>query len=702
MTPLHHLARTAGLQIDWEDATGVARRVSDEALRKVLTALGLPAGSGAEIARSRERLSEAESDTVFVSADLGDRVILPPGFGVAGEGMLTLETGETVPVLLHKDGREDRRGLSILPIDVPGYHQLQQGGREIRIAVAPKRCFSVADAAPGRKLWGPAVQLPSLRDGRGLGFGDFGTLADSAASFAARGADALAISPTHALFPSDPGRFSPYAPSSRSFLNILFGDPALIGAPVAASPAVGALIDWTTAVPERLAVLRAAFAQCGDEVRDAVAAYRAEAGTALEQHAVFDALHAHFFAQGATGWQDWPAEFHDASGTAVSDFAASHASEVDFFVFGQWLAKSSLDAAQKATTNAGMAVGLVSDLAVGMDPGGSHAWSRPDELLTGVSIGAPPDVLGPDGQNWGITGFSPAALRRTGFDPFIATLRAGLDHAGGIRIDHALGLSRLWVVPQGETADEGAYLTFPLEDMLRILAIESHRARAIVIGEDLGTVPAGLRERMEARAVLGMRVLWFERDEEGAFTPPAEWDAQSAAMTGTHDLPTVAGWWRGRDIDWTWRLGRSSRALDEAADRAVRDRDRALIWKDFSAAGIVSGPVPEPEETDAFVDAALAHVGSTACELAIIPLEDVLGLVEQPNLPGTIDEHPNWRRRMPGPTEALLGQETVKLRIDRLNHARLDTSPRERPLDRVRAERSQLRKSASDKTTRPQ
>tara|TARA_R110002020_G_scaffold58372_8_gene160082 strand:+ start:4029 stop:6125 length:2097 start_codon:yes stop_codon:yes gene_type:complete len=695
MTALHQLARAAGLQIDWTDALGENQRVSDVALRKVLAALGLPAGSGAEISRSREQLHEAERDNRFVSVDLGERIVLPPGFGVAGEGMLTLESGETVPVLLHQDAR----GLWILPIDVPGYHQLQQGGREIRIAVAPKRCFSVADAAPGRKLWGPAVQVPSLRDGRGLGFGDFGTLADSAASFAARGADALAISPTHALFPSDPGRFSPYSPSSRSFLNILFGDPALIGAPVAATPAAGELIDWRTAVPERLAVLRAAFANCSDEVRDAVAAYRAEAGAALEQHAVFDALHAHFFAEGAAGWQDWPAEFHDASGPAVSDFAASHAAEVDFFVFGQWLAKISLDTAQKAATNAGMAVGLISDLAVGMDPGGSHAWSRPDELLTGVSVGAPPDVLGPDGQNWGITNFSPAALRRTGFDPFIATLRAGLDHAGGIRIDHALGLSRLWVVPQGETADHGAYLTFPLEDMLRILAIESHRARAIVIGEDLGTVPEGLRERMAAREVLGMRVLWFERDEDGAFTPPGEWDPQSAAMTGTHDLPTAAGWWRGRDIDWTWRLGRSSRAPDEAADRAARSRDRALMWQDFLAAGTVSGPVPDPSETDAFADAAIAHVGATACELAIIPLEDVLGLVEQPNLPGTIDEHPNWRRRMPGRTEALLDEERVKARIERLNKARLDTAPSEpRPLDRVRAAQTPLRKPESDKT----
>ncbi|PWW03573.1 4-alpha-glucanotransferase [Hoeflea marina] len=671
MTALHQLARAAGLQIDWQDATGLAQRVGDEALRKVLAALGLPAESDADIARSRRQLRAAEMEDRFVSADTGGPVLLPASFGEAGEAVLVLESGETMPARL----RRDRRGLTMSPIDVPGYHRLRQGGREIRLAVAPSRCFSVADAAPGRRLWGLAVQVPALRGERRLDFGDFGTLADSAASFAAFGADALAISPTHALFPADPGRFSPYAPSSRSFLNILFGDPSLIGHPVSQSAATGDLIDWSAAIPERLALLRAAFAACGEGVRDAVAAYRRRSGAALESHAVFDALHARFFARGASGWQQWPAEFHDPAGAAVSEFAASHADEVDFFVFGQWLAKISLDAAQKAATGAGMAIGLVSDLAVGMDPGGSHAWSRRDELLTGVSVGAPPDILGPDGQNWGITGFSPQALRRTGFDPFIATLRAGLDHAGGIRIDHALGLSRLWVVPQGEAPGEGAYLTYPLEDMLRILAIESNRARAIVIGEDLGTVPEGLRERLEAREMLGMRVLWFERDEDGGFTPPGNWSRQAAAMTGTHDLPTVAGWWRERDIDWTWRLQRSSRAEDEAADRAARSRDRTLLWRSFLEAGTATGPEPAPAETDAFTEAALAHVGATACDLAIIPMEDLLGLVEQPNLPGTIDEHPNWRRRMPDRTATLLAEPKVAARIARLAGTRQGNPP---------------------------
>ncbi|OCW56974.1 4-alpha-glucanotransferase [Hoeflea olei] len=674
MTHLYELARAAGLQIDWQDAVGAPQRVGDDALRKVLAALDLPAGSDAEIEDSRERLHAAQRDIRFVSADIGERIGLPHGFGAPGEAELRLESGETVPVRID----QDEGGLSILPVDVPGYHDLAQGGGELRIAVAPRRCFSVADAAAGRKLWGPAVQVPSLRHAGHPGFGDFGALAEAARSFAAHGADVLAISPTHALFPADPGRFSPYSPSSRSFLNILFGDPALIGHPPEASGAsggtiggsTGEFIDWEHAIPARLQALRATFAARSDQVRSAVAAFRARGGQALEQHAVFDALHARFFAEGAGGWQQWPSAYHDPEGAAVAEFAGRHSEEVDFYVFAQWLATASLEAAQKAATDAGMAVGLVSDLAVGMDPGGSHGWSRRDELLTGLSVGAPPDVLGPDGQNWGLTSFSPMALKRTCFEGFIATLRAGLSHAGGIRIDHALGLNRLWVVPQGGTADEGAYLHFPLEDMLRILAIESVRARAVVIGEDLGTIPPGLRDRLEAREVLGMRILWFEREWDGSFIAPERWQRQATAMTGTHDLPTVAGWWRGRDIDWTWRLGRSSRAENEAADREARAHDRARIWQAFEAAGSATGPQPGPDDTDTFADAALAHVGATACELAIVPMEDVLGLVEQPNLPGTIDEHPNWRRRMPGTTDALLAGPRVAARLARLDRSR--------------------------------
>jgi len=433
----------------------------------------------------------------------------------------------------------------------------------------------------------------------------------------------------------------------------------------------GDLIDWAGAIPARLRLLREAYDGCSDGVREAVAAYARNGGDDLLRHARFDALHAHFLAQsGATGWQGWPAAFHDPAGEPVERFAAEHPDEVGFYLFLQWLAKQSLDRAQAVARQEGMALGLIADLAVGMDGGGSHAWSRPDDLLTGLSIGAPPDLLGPDGQNWGITGFSPQALRRTAFEPFIATLRAALDHAGGIRIDHALGLRRLWVTPDGAAADQGAYLTMPFEDLLRVIAIESWRAKAVVIGEDLGTVPPGFRTAMDEKAMLGMRVLWFERDGDGEIIAPADWSAGSVAMTGTHDLPTVAGYWRGRDLDWAWKLGRTSRAADEAGDRDLRDQDRERLWRAFTDAGVTAATQPEPEDTTPVVDAALAFVAGAPSALAILPMEDVAGLVEQPNLPGTTDEHPNWRRRMPDTTGALLERPGMMARLDLINSRR--------------------------------
>ena len=663
---LHRLARMAGLQIDWEDAASKPQRVSDDSLRQVLAALGYPAQAEAQIAASLERCEQDAAACRFLSADAGQAIALPESWADAGAAQIVLESGETLSVRI--------AGTALPPLHQTGYHRLVAGHREMTLAIAPARCLGPADLQQGdpgmrKRPWGSSVQLPSLRDERRGGFGDFGSLLPVVKGFAGAGADALAISPVHALFPADASRFSPYAPSSRLFLNIMFGDPSLVGGQVTPVPQ-GDLIDWEHAIPRRLSELRRAFANIGEDIRARVAAWRAEQGEELERHAIFDALFAHHFPEAARGWQDWPGEYHDPSSEAVARFAAEHREEVDFYAFAQWLAAASLDQAQETARRGGMSIGLIADLAVGMDAGGSHAWSRREDLLEGLSIGAPPDPLGPQGQDWGLTGFSPRALKRTGFAGFIATLRAALDHAGGVRIDHVLGLARLWVVPHGESSAQGAYLTYPLADMLRILAIESHRARAIVIGEDLGTVPKGLRPQLAARNVLGMRVMWFERDKDGGYVPPATWPEKAAAMTGTHDIFTVAGWWTGRDIDWARRLGRHDPEETEAEQRAARDRDRAELWAALSRSGAASGPRPAADEPERVVDAAASHVARAGCELAIIPLEDIAGETEQPNLPGTIDEHPNWRRRMPAEISALLRRPDIAARIDAIDSIR--------------------------------
>jgi 4-alpha-glucanotransferase len=316
-----------------------------------------------------------------------------------------------------------------------------------------------------------------------------------------------------------------------------------------------------------------------------------------------------------------------------------------------------------------MRIGLISDLAVGMDPGGSHAWSRQNDILAGLSIGAPPDLFNPRGQDWGLTTFSPRALVTGGFAPFLATVRAALRHTGGVRIDHAMSLARLWLLPEGAEPADGAYLTYPLTDLLRLLALESQRHQAIVIGEDLGTVPEGFRETLETAGLHGMRVLWFERNEH-RFVKPETWDGSAVAMTSTHDLPTTAGWWHGTDIATRaacGRLGNDVREEDVANERAA---DRHALWEAFIESGVASGEAPSPADTQPVVDAALQFVARTSSPLCLTPIEDVLGQEEQPNLPGTTDQHPNWRRRLKPEAAVLLNEPHAAARVQTLATAR--------------------------------
>lgn len=611
MSDLHAAAAAAGLRRDWEDADGRAQRVDDAVLAAILACL-----------------DTRVPDAPFLSATAGETLALPEG----DTARLVLEDDTAIRLTVE-------RGAVRVP-DTVGYHRLEAGAGSWTLAIAPPRC-----PAPPDHAWGVAVQIPSLRGATPTAYGDLGTLAQAARAFGKAGARALAISPTHALFPADPTRFSPYSPSTRLFHNVLLADPALAGAPLPAAPAPD-LIDWPDAARARLRHLRAAFDAMPDGLRAQVEAYRHARGQALECHARFDALHA---ALGGNGWRDWPVEYRHPDSDAVHLFAAEHAADVAFHAFLQWLADISLAAAQAAARET-MAVGLIADLAVGMDSGGSHAWSRRDELLTGLTIGAPPDPLGPLGQNWGITAFDPFALARTGFRGFIETIRTALAHAGGIRVDHALGLDRLWVVPEGRPASDGAYLTMPGKTLKHILAIEAQRVGAIVVAEDLGTVPPGFRDDLAARGMLGMRVMQFERDAD-TFTPPARWDAEAVAMTSTHDIPTLAGWWTGNDIAWSHRLGHIA---DEAPRRATRATERAALWHAIGGAGDAPDAPP--------VDTLLSAAADAPCPLAIVPLEDLAGLVEQPNIPGTIDEHPNWRRRMPAATDALLADPAIARR----------------------------------------
>lgn len=629
---LQKLAQLAGLETSWMDFRGLPTSVSMETLRALLRAMGLPSSSTADLKEAGYLLAEAEE------AEQVPKVLV----GRAGQS-LSLPAPNGPAVLRLEDGtRHDTSildGAIRLP-SVPGYHDLSLGDGHVTLAVAPPTCWQMHDAVGPRRVWSISAQVYSLRGGDTDAFGDFRALARFAEHAAQVGAQAVAISPVHALFAADPQRYGPYAPSTRLFLNGLYGDTSSY---IAADTTCQAdsLIDWPAASALKWQRLRTAFAVFRAEAgarRDDFQRFVAEGGESLLAHARFEVLDARFRAQGVDGWQNWTGGYADAASPNVHAIRPDDP-EVAFHLFVQWLADCSMAKAQLQARGAGMNIGLIADLAVGMDGAGSHAWSRPGDILTGVGIGAPPDLLGPDGQNWGLTTFSPRALRHAGYAPFLATLRAAMRNAGGIRLDHVMGLRRLWVVPDGAGAGEGAYLNYPMEDLLNLIALESTRHRAIVIGEDLGTVPEGFRERIAAFGILSMRVLWFERTARGGFLAPERYPANAAAMTTTHDLPTIAGWWKGHDIDLRAGIDRNT-ARAKAGHRERRIDRRRLQAALARHEG--SGGEPRP-----LVDAAIDYIAATPSPLAIIPVEDMLGKVEQPNLPGTTDEHPNWRQRLP-------------------------------------------------------
>lgn len=663
-------ARRAGLLISWTDAEGVPREVAPLTLRRLLDALD----STADVAASPTLHVGRVGARLSLPGDLaGRRCRLRPDRSIAWRNGGDEDERATSDAVIetHDNGNA---ALALPP--VPGYYRLEVGDRDIAVAVAPSRCPELRTRCPA-PAWGLAAQLYSLRRAGDGGVGDFTALAELAERAGRRGAAALAVSPVHALFAARPQHYGPYSPSNRLFLNALHVDPEHVFGPgaVPGAPAPrGALVDWPAVARRRQAELDALFDRLpmsDPALRRDFDRFRRDGGQALVDHALFEALEADAAVTGdGTGWRDWPAKLRDPRGSAAAGYAERHRDAVARHTFRQWLAARGLADAQRRARAAGMAVGLIADLAVGTAPDGSHAWSRQGEYLVGPTIGAPPDALGPEGQNWGLTALSPHALRATGYRAFIELLRANLAHAGGLRIDHVMGLLRLWLIPEDAPATEGAYLRYPFDDLMALLALEAFRHDAIIVGEDLGTVPEGFRAQLVERGLLGMSVLAFERDG-GEFLPARRWRRDAVAFTTTHDLPTLAGWWTGADLDVRRTLGlidADAHAQARASRRAERARLTARIATDGGVAPDRAGGADA--DGDAFVDAAIAHVGRSAAPLAIVPLEDLLGLREQPNVPGTTGGHPNWRRRLVASVDVLLDGEASARRLRLLKRAR--------------------------------
>jgi 4-alpha-glucanotransferase len=683
------LALLAGVAPAYRDAWHKERRVPAESLRAVLAAMGLAVETPSAIAASSAALEAAEWEPLLppvATAVAGTGAAVPVTVAAGADGRaiwhLHLESGEermgavelsSLAVIAEHRGRY-RLALPIDRATPTGYHRLGVSlgaeSAEMLLIVAPPRCHLPPELAAGRRGWALTTQLYALRSARNWGIGDFSDLATLAAAAARQGASALGVNPLHALFPAEPRHISPYSPSSRVFLNPLYLDVAAVPdfagtAPPAelASARAAALVDYPRVAALKAAALDACYAAFAERHLGTAPSARGEAfrrfqragGEALRSFAVFTALHEHILrTQGKFCWQDWPAALRDAGSPEVARFAAEQHRRVELHQYVQWEADRQLAAAARAGAAAGLAGGLYRDLAVGVDPNGAEAWADPGMLVTDATVGAPPDALNLKGQDWGLAPVNPVAMQRERFAPFIAALRANMRHAGLLRIDHVMALMHLYWVPRGASAAEGAYVAYPFDALRHILALESMRQRCAVIGEDLGTVPEGFRETMAEAGVLSYRLMLFERNRDGGFLPPERYPEGASAAFSTHDLATIKGFWLGRDLDWRRRLDLYPDAEAGEAERRERRRDRRLLLQALIAAGALPAAAAEqllpnddrPIFAPALTEAVHRFLAESRARLVLVQLEDVASELEQANLPGTVDEHPNWRRRL--------------------------------------------------------
>jgi 4-alpha-glucanotransferase len=547
-------------------------------------------------------------------ADLEDRapIVARPGDA--------LEIDEVDVVC--EDG-EVRHVAGSLPTDFPlGYHWFQSaGGRRRRLIVSPGRCWM-----PEQRTWGWAVQLYAARSRESWGIGDLADLRSIRQMAADQGAGFVLINPLHAVAPIEAQEASPYLPATRRFLNPIYlriaevpgADTVDLEEDAGRALSDGELIDrdaiWAR---KREVLMRIFFAHGGGE---AFRHWRAEQGQTLEDWATWAAI----TEEHGADWHTWPEELRRPGSPALAAYVEQHGAVVGFHAWLQWALELQLTAATDGMT-------VIQDLPIGFAGGGADAWTWQDVLADGVSVGAPPDAFNSQGQDWGSPPLIPWRLRDADYEPFVQSIRATIAGAGGLRIDHVMGLFRLWWVPRDGTAADGAYVRYPAEDLLDIVALESHRAQALVVGEDLGTVEDGVREAMAEHGVLSYRLLWFEDDE------PATWPAEAMAAITTHDLPTVAGLVTGADIEEQREHGTGT---DEELERG-----RSSLLEHLPGVG------PDASATDA-VEQAHRLLAQAPALLLSATLDDAVGEPRRPNMPSANDR-PNWSLPLPVPVEDL-------------------------------------------------
>ncbi|MDO5639891.1 MAG: 1,4-alpha-glucan branching protein GlgB [Neisseria sp.] len=658
------LKRAAGLGVNtgYLDFNGMYREISPVVLEALVDCLGKTGAAENPVDEIRIVPVDGQADVVWEKA--------PPQVDAL---KLTLEDGTCPDV----DWQCREGGIAVtLPPLPAGYHDLSafyQGGQTGRclLIAAPGEAYEPQALADNRRLNGLTIQLYSLRSANNWGIGDFTDLAALVDYAAARHLDFIGINPLHALFGARPAYASPYSPSSRVWLNPVYLDITAVAAFQASVAAqqwlvsaevqqqIAALrecetVDYDGVWALKLAALQTAFAAFetgeGEEwarQRRAFDAFVAEKGEGLHGYALFETIDRHFADPEILGWPGWPSEYRRPENEAVKQFAAAHTAEVRFYMWLQWLCATQLEAVNRRVSESGMAIGLYGDLSVGVARGGADIWLAQDVYCLDVSVGAPPDQFSPAGQNWQLPPLHPGALLRSGCREFIKILRENMKLYGALRIDHVMSFSRLWWVVSGENADNGAYVRYPQEILMAVAVLESQQRRCIIIGEDLGIVPDGMRELLNRYRILSYSVLYFNRGAD-SFNAPADYPEQAITVTSTHDLPPMAGFWSGSDLTTMRDLGVYADDTALLAAQTQRQYDKEILLQALKNAGLLPHDEPLPANLSDSILFALHRFGAEcSSRLYGVQIENLLAMSVNFNVPGVADGYPNWSVKLP-------------------------------------------------------
>ncbi|MFM9034203.1 MAG: 4-alpha-glucanotransferase [Mycobacterium sp.] len=680
------LAHRLGVAAAYEDWTGTRVAVEERTIVAALAALGVPAGTAEERAaalaeQDRRHWARALPPTIVARSGSDTAFWVHVDHGAPAQVWVRLEDGTVRAGLRQADnftppfpleGRLVGEATFVLPGDLPlGYHRvhLRSGNFEAEAPLIVTPSWLGLPARMGaRRVWGLATQLYSVRSRGSWGFGDLTDLADLAVWAGSRHrAGYVLINPLHAAAPGKPMEPSPYLPTSRRFVSPLYlrveaipefafvrgrGKIAKLRTALQSHAAASDIIDRDAVWAAKRSALYKVYEVARSAGRQlAFEAFKEREGTALDDFATWCAL----AEEHGNDWRTWPAGLQNPASPEVAEFADRHHRAVEFHRWMQWQLDDQLAAAQSQALRTGMPLGIMHDLAVGVHPNGADAWSLQDVLAQGVTAGAPPDEFNQLGQDWSQPPWRPDRLEELGYQPFRALIEAILRHAGGVRIDHVIGLFRLWWVPDGELPTKGTYVRYNHDAMIGIVALEAHRAGAVVVGEDLGTVEPWVRDYLRDRGLLGTSILWFELDRDGHGGPleAERWRELCLSSVTTHDLPPTPGYLEGAHVRLRHELGLLTRpAEEELAD----DQAEQEAWlAELRRVGLLGAEADEEDVTVALY----RYLGRTRSRLLALALTDAVGERRTQNQPGTTDEYPNWRVPLAGPDGQQMLNEDV-------------------------------------------